>query len=84
MVTETTIKELLQGDAKFRYMMLSRMQSDCKAYLDPVFPQNHLWAGNPKDQIKCMRALWRSFPKGEKPVWCTRTNIDELAKAMGV
>lgn len=77
-------EELLQHDIQFRYMLLSRMQSDCQSYLDPVFPQNHLWAGNPTDQIKCMRILWKSFPKGEKPVWCTKSDIDKYAKAMGV
>lgn len=30
----TTADDILQRDARFRYMLLARMQSDCEYYLD--------------------------------------------------
>lgn len=59
-------------EPKFRYMMLSRMQMDCNYYLGNGNrnPKN-LWACDEKAQIENMKALWNSFPDGEKPEWLT-------------
>lgn len=72
-----TIKEVLQRDAQFRYMLLGRLSSDCESCLNrEISHGTRLWAGNPKDQIKYMRAILDSFPDTEKPVWCTKEMID--------
>lgn len=70
----------IHRDATFMYMLLARMQMDCKAYIQPEFPQKHLWAGNVAEQITIMRALWHSVP--EAPEWLTLEQIDEYAKQM--
>lgn len=79
------IKEILNHDETFRYRLLSRMQMDCNYYLGHGnrYP-NHLWAGNEKDQIACMKALWESFPKDGKPEWLSFEDICNYAKQMGV
>lgn len=70
----------LNRNKKFRYMMLSRMQSDCEGYVYNGF--NHLWACDEAKQIAIMRALWYSLPAS--PEWLTLEQIDEYAKQMSV
>lgn len=72
-------------EPRFRYMMLDRMRQDCNYYLGygNKNPKN-LWAGNEKDQIENMKALWNSFIDEDKPEWLTWEEINELAKRMGV
>lgn len=74
----------LNRDNKFRYMMLSRMQSDCKYYLGcgNKNARHSLWACDENIQIALMRALWYSLPVS--PEWLTLDQIDELAKQMNV
>lgn len=63
-------------DASFRYMLLSRMQSDCAYYLgNGRLFGSHLWAGNEKDQIEYMKILWNSFPDDQKPEWLSYEDI---------
>ncbi len=63
-------------DIRFRYMLLSRMQSDCAYYLGNgrIFG-GHLWAKNEKDQIKCMKLIWNSFQGDQKPEWISYDDI---------
>ena len=43
----TTADDILQRDARFRYMLLARMQSDCEYYLDyGGRDPKRLWAGD--------------------------------------
>lgn len=72
-------------EPRFRYMMIDRLRQDCKYYLGygGRNPKN-LWAGNEKDQIENMRALWNSFPEEDKPEWLTWEEIDIYAQRMGV
>ena len=70
-------------DEEFRYRMLSRMQADCSYYLGYGNRHaKHLWAGNEKDHIACMKALWESFPEDGKPEWLTFERIEEYEKQM--
>lgn len=74
----------LNRDKKFRYMMLSRLQSDCKYYLGcgNRNARHSLWACDEAIQIALMRALWYSLPV--TPEWLTLEQIDEYAKQMNV
>ena len=76
-------KHGINRDDKFRYMLLSRMQSDCDYYLgNGGRCARQLWAGNESDHIAIMRALWHSLPVA--PEWLTLEEIDEYAKRMNV
>lgn len=75
-------KYKLNGDDSFRYMMLSRLQSDCKYVLGAAEGNTrHLWV---KDDIKThcalMRELYNSLP--EKPDWISLEDIDNYEKEM--
>ena len=77
----STLKE--NDDAKFRYMLLSRLESDCKYFLgNGQRNEKHLWAGNVEKQIAKMRELYNSFADEEKPEWLTAEQIDEYEKQM--
>lgn len=72
-------------EPKFRYMMLSRMKSDCDYYLgNGDRSTNHLWAGNEKDQIANMIALWCTFEPEDSPEWLTWGELVDYGKKMGV
>ena len=65
-------------DNKYRhsYMMLSRLQSDCKYFLGHGNRSfKHLWAGSINEQIKEMKRLWKSFPFYGKPEWLSYKDI---------
>lgn len=79
-----TVEYVTQRDARFRYMLLSRLQSDCKYYLD--FGNRNprcLWAGDEAEQIEFMIKLHDSFMEDEKPMWLTMEQIKEYSKANG-
>ena len=70
------IEYIQEKDESFRYMLLSRMQSDCAYYLgNGRLYGPHLWAGNEKDQIEYMKILWNSFPEDQKPEWLSYEDI---------
>ena len=76
-------KDILKGDERFRYQMLSRLQGDCNYYLgygnrNPKV----LWAQNVKEQIELMKALWKSFASNDKPEWLSWEDILKFEKAM--
>ena len=78
-----SVDDILSHDDKFRYMLLSRMESDVKYYLgngNRYAPD--LWAKEESRHIDLMYRLWDSFK--EKPEWLTREQIDVYAKQMGV
>lgn len=70
----------ISQDPTFMYMLLSRLATDCKAYIQNKFPQKHLWAGNISEQINIIRALWHSVPVA--PEWLTMEQIENYAKLM--
>lgn len=64
----------LNKDDSFRYMMLSRMQSDCKYYLGHGNRnEKDLWAKDPATHIAIMKELYDSLP--EEPQWLTREEL---------
>lgn len=70
-------------EAKFRYMMLSRMKSDCNYCLGySNRSTNHLWAGDEIGQIQNMKAIWNTFPEEDKPEWLTWDELLEYEQKM--
>lgn len=78
-------KDVLNHDEKFRYMLLSRMKSDCDYYLgNGGRCAKHLWAGDEVKQIAYMKALWNSFGENDKPEWLTRDELLDYEKKIGI
>lgn len=72
-------------EPRFRYMMLDRLRMDCKYYLgNGGRNPDSLWAGNEKDQIENMKALWNTFPKEDTPEWLTWEDILEFERKMSL
>lgn len=68
---------------RFNYMLLGRLESDCKYFLGfGNRNESRLWAGSVKEQIEKMKELHNSFPEGEKPEWLTYEGILEYEKLM--
>lgn len=81
--TVTAVDDLLHHDKSFRYQLLDRMRSDCDYFLGYGNRcSKHLWAGNEKEQIACMKALWESFGPDEKPYFLSMEQIQEYEKKM--
>ena len=81
---EKQIAEFGTYDKKFRYMLLSRMQSDCEYFLG--YGNRHekfLWGLNVASHIAYMLALWDMFGKDEKPEWLSREKIKDYSRQMG-
>jgi hypothetical protein len=77
------MKEILQGDEKFRCMMLGRFQSDCDYYLGfGSRSSNVLWAKDEKEHIENMKALHNSFDDNGKPKGLTWEDILEYERKM--
>ena len=75
--------EILNQDKEFKYQLLDRMRSDCEYYLGYGNEDAKcLWAGNEKEQIETMRAIYNSFSQNEKPEWITLEQIDGFEKEM--
>ena len=75
--------DILNRDSKFRYMLLSRLQTDCKYFLgNGNRYEKHLWAGNVEEHITAMKMLWNSFPADEKPQWISIEDIENYEKEM--
>lgn len=75
-------QEVLQAEAdKFNYMLLSRLQMDCKYFLgNGNRYEKHLWAGNVKDQIAKMKELFNLVPI--EPEWLSMKDIENFEKEM--
>lgn len=69
------------GD-KGRYMFLSRMQTDCKYFLNGHEYNKFLWAENPEKQIEYMKWLYNSFPDDKKPQWISMEEIEDYERQM--
>ena len=69
-------------DEKGRYMFLSRMQTDCKYFLDGHEYNKFLWAENPEKQIEYMKWLYNSFPDDKKPQWISMEEIEDYERQM--
>lgn len=77
------INGILRKDASFRYQLLGRMGADCLYYLgNGGRCAKHLWAGNVPEQIAYMKAIYNSFPDGEKPDWMSMEEILDYEQRM--
>lgn len=74
---------ILEAEPKYRYMLLDRLRQDCKYYLGNGNrnPKN-LCTGDVAQQIEEMKAIWQSFPDGDKPEWLTWEEILEFERQM--
>lgn len=72
-----TIKNVIENsETKFKYQLLSRMQSDCNYYLGYGHRnKNCLWSESEEQQIIDMKALLESFDRANKPEWLTIIDI---------
>lgn len=69
------------SDAKFNYMMLSRLESDCKYFLGyGGRSERVLWAGSVEEQISEMKKLWNELEV--KPEWLTMEQINDYEAKM--
>lgn len=74
---------ILSRDDSFRYQLLDRMRMDCAYYLGYGNRYaNRLWAGNEKEQIAYMLAIWNSFSEDQKPEWLTYEQLLEYESQM--
>lgn len=69
---------------RFQYMLLSRMQADCKAALYRGNTARSYFTNKPEAEefFAEMRRLWNVFPPDKKPEWCTSSQIDEYEKTI--
>ncbi len=75
------IEDIMQHDLEFRYMLLSRLQSDCEYYLNYGNRQPKcLWADDEDLQVELMIKLHNSFD--EKPEWLTLDKIIDYSMKM--
>ena len=66
---------------EFNYMMLGRLESDCKYYLgNGNRCAKYLWAGDEKKHIDEMKRIYNSLDK--KPEWLTWEQILEYERLM--
>jgi len=74
-----TEREERERGFKFDYMMLSRMQSDCK-YYSSAEHFNRAHASTIQETIEEMKRLWHKFPEDLKPEWITLEEIEGYEK----
>lgn len=78
------IDKLTQGqpnDAPQKYMLLARLEQDCRYYLGCGNRNERcLWAENVDDQIDAMKKLYRSIET--KPEWLTFDDIEKFGVEM--
>ncbi len=76
-------REIREEKYRGKYMLLSRLQMDCKYFLGYGNRcEKVLWAGNVSEQISKMKELWQIFPEDLKPEWCTWEQILNYEKRM--
>lgn len=76
------IEERTETDCQ-KYMLLSRMQMDCRYYLGfGNRCKKHLWSGDEAEQIENMKALYNSFSDENKPQWITMKEIEAFERQM--
>lgn len=74
-------KHGLDKDEKFRYMMLSRMQSDADYYLGNGNKNaKNLWAKDEEEHIGLMKELYDSV--SEKPDWLSQEQLNKYEKEL--
>ena len=70
-------------DYKFEYMMLSRLEGDCKYFLgNGNKSKKHLRDNSITSHIGHMKKLYNDFPQDKKPEWITLEDIEKYEKEM--
>lgn len=79
---------------KFKYMMLSRLVNECKAFVgyksikeEAEFDCRYhnlrnCWGLTIESQIEYVKNLWESIPEDLKPEWTSWEEINELESLM--
>ena len=68
---------------EFDYMMLGRLQSDCKYFLgNGNGYEGHLYYKEVNKHCDKMKKLWESFSDDDKPKWLTLEQIEEYRNKM--
>ena len=75
------IKEILNRSLEFKYMLLSRMQQDCKYCID-INNIKYLWGITVNAHIKTMNAIYNDLTN--KPKWITKREIKEYQKKLNL
>jgi hypothetical protein len=71
----------MENVQQFQYMMLSRLQSDCKYFLEwGNRCEKHLWADNVIAHITEMKKLWNELII--KPEWLSLEEINDYENKM--
>ena len=68
---------------KFDYMMLSRMQADCK-YYNSAAHFNNAHASTIRQTIDRMKEIWNKFPEDLKPEWISLEEIEGYENKFGL
>ena len=76
-------REERMKDFKFDYMMLNRMQMDCKYYKSAAH-FNNAHASTIRQTIDRMKEIWNKFPKDLKPGWISLEEIEGYEKKFGL
>ena len=66
-------------DGEFKYMMMSRLQLDCEAYIYGSRMGRDLYYCNAEEHIQAVRELWDSFTT--KPDWLPLDKLEHYEKA---
>ena len=75
------IEDILKKEPEFKYMLLSRLEQDCKYFLGCGNRRDkHLWANNPAEHIKYMKAIYNNLK--EKPEWLSLKDIESYSSQM--
>lgn len=74
-----TEREIHEKSFKHCYMMLSRMQSDCK-YYNSASSYNHAHWQTAEEMIASMKEYWNKIPDDLKPDWISWEEILEYEK----
>ena len=76
-------REERMKEFKFDYMMLNRMQMDCK-YYNSAAHFNHAHASTIRQTIDRMKEIWNKFPEDLKPEWISLEEIEGYEKKFGL
>lgn len=80
---ELNCQSILSSGISHRYMLLDRMRVDCNYFLGPGNRhEKYLWAGNVREHIAYMKAIWNGFKADEKPEWLSLEDIQDYEKKM--
>lgn len=82
-MTNAMRKIIEESGKSYKYMLLDRMEVDCKYFLGFWNRQEkNLWSGSVAEHIEDMRELLNSFAGDEKPEWLTMQDINKYAEEM--